>query len=366
MQTVTVTPPGHKYCIAIDKQLFDTAASRELLEPVVRDRTCLLVSDSNVAPLYAAAVTAAAEEAGASHVLTVSFPAGEQSKQIATLIDLYRGAVQAGLDRTARILAVGGGVTGDIAGFVAATYMRGIPFVQIPTSLLAMVDSSVGGKVGVDLPEGKNLVGAFHQPELVLTSLSVLETLPARELACGLAEIVKTAVILDAGLFDTLEREQARLNHDHLAAFEPVIARCCELKAEVVAEDEREHGRRAILNYGHTFGHALETLGSYSALNHGEAVAVGMGMAADLAVATRRCPPELPKRQDALLDAFHLPTHCELPGISVDDVLAAMKRDKKVRRGALRLILPDGLGRVSITPFEDESALRQAIGGRLG
>jgi len=237
----------------------------------------------------------------------------------------------------------------------------------MPTSLLAMVDSSVGGKVGVDLPEGKNLVGAFHQPVLVLADLACLGTLPPREWRCGLAEIVKYGMSLDAALFRRLASETGPLLAGDPALIEDIVARCCQLKAEVVGADEREEsGRRVILNYGHTFGHAIEALGGYTGLNHGEAVAVGMAMAADLAVALGRLPPAAAAEQERLLTALHLPVRLDDPRLTADRMLDAMRRDKKSRGGRLRLVLPTDIGRVEVVADPDESLVRQVIGGRRG
>jgi 3-dehydroquinate synthase len=274
---------------------------------------------------------------------------------------LYHEAVSDTLDRKSVIVALGGGVVGDIAGFLAATYMRGIDFIQIPTTLLAMVDSSVGGKTGVDLPEGKNLVGAFWQPKAVFIDPDTLATLPEREIKCGLAEVVKYGMILDEDFFCFLEKHTKELNSLDTECFTEVIARCCALKAGVVEDDEREEsGRRAILNYGHTFAHAIEVVKGYENINHGEAVAVGMCMAASLAVADCRLDDAAELRQENLLRALHLP--CSISGVKASEICSAMHKDKKAKQGRLRFILPDTVG--DVTLVEDgieKSEIMQAI-----
>jgi len=272
---------------------------------------------------------------------------------------LCRAAAAAGLERGSLIVALGGGVTGDLAGFAAAIYMRGIACIQLPTSLLAMVDASVGGKTGADLPEGKNLVGAFWQPARVLVDPACLTTLPLRELRNGLAEMVKYGMILDARLFALLEANLDRLLRPDLEFYAEAIARCCSLKAAVVAADERESGTRAILNYGHTFGHAIEAAQNYRGLAHGEAVAVGMVMAANLAEAGGELSAEVARRQRELLAAIGLPT--SVAGIDPETILTAMSRDKKVAHGELRLVVPRAIGQVELRPVADRAQLRAAI-----
>lgn len=366
MRRIPVDVEATSYDIFLGRGLLQSGDAARELAFVVSGRRTLIITDRTVGRLYADRARQVALDAGADSCEVASFDGGEGDKRLGTVESLYHAAISFGLDRASAVLALGGGVVGDVAGFVAATLFRGVPFVQIPTSLLAMVDSSVGGKVGVDLDEGKNLVGAFYQPRLVVADLQVLQSLPAREIRCGLAEIVKYAVIMDPSLFAVLDSRRQDLVALDLSLYEEVVQRCCELKAEVVVEDERESGRRAILNYGHTFGHALEALGRYEALNHGEAVAVGMGMAADVAAVAGLGSAETVTRQDCLLRALGLPVRAVLPGTEPEDVLEAMYRDKKVRRGVLRLVLPSRIGDASLTEFTDEEALMNAIGGRLG
>jgi 3-dehydroquinate synthase len=259
------------------------------------------------------------------------------------------------------VLAVGGGVVGDLAGFVAATYNRGLPLLMVPTTLLAMVDSSVGGKVGINLPQGKNLVGAFHQPAAVWIDTSFLATLPDREYRSGLAEVVKYGVILDAELFAWLEQNADAVLAREPAAVGRVVARSCRLKADVVERDEREEtGLRMVLNYGHTFAHAFEAVGGYGAWLHGEAVAAGMMCASRLAERRGLIQAEVTERQAALLTRFGLPT-ARRPEWDADRLIEAMRRDKKNVGGRLRFVLPTRLGQVA--PFDDvpEAEAREVL-----
>ena len=367
MREVQVRLAAADYGILVGAGLLDADVGRSALAPVVTGQRCAVVTDGNVGSVYGDQLCRTVLHAGAAACVQTEFPAGEASKTLATLENLYRFAVANRLDRSSVVLALGGGVVGDVAGFLAATFLRGIALVQVPTSLLALVDSSVGGKVAVDLPEGKNLVGAFYQPRLVLGDLSCLQTLPAREFRCGMAEVVKYGVILSVDLFGLLEKEAERVSALDPDLLGEVVARCCSLKARVVEADEREAGERAILNYGHTFGHALELLGGFQRLNHGEAVAVGMGMAADLAVAIGLAAPELRERQDALLQRYALPLQAaDFTAADAPIVLSHMYRDKKVRAGKLRLVLPREPGTVVVREFADDDLLKDVIGGRLG
>lgn len=302
-----------------------------------------LVSDETVFSLYGQRVVEVVQRGG-YEVAWTTVPAGESSKSLQYAASLYDWLADTGTDRRDCLLALGGGVVGDLAGFVAATYMRGIALVQVPTTLLAQVDSSIGGKVGINLPRGKNLVGAFHQPVLVLADTATLDTLPRRELVAGWAEVVKTAMILDADLFSTLEDHVRELLHLQPSIVERVVRRCMELKASVVAQDEREAGLRAILNYGHTIGHALEAAGGFRHLLHGEAVAIGMVGAASIAVQMGMLDPAAASRQNSLLRALGLPDRC--PGADLQQVRRSMTLDKKVRQGRLTWVLPTSIGHV--------------------
>src|SRR5690242_9636105 len=276
----------------------------------IRGRHVLVVSDEHVAPLYAERVRDAMEGCGVDPDVLV-LPAGEAHKHLDAVSKIFDALAQLGATRDACVIALGGGVVGDIAGFAAACWMRGIDFVQFPTTLLAMVDSSVGGKTGVDHPAGKNLIGAFHQPRAVVADLGTLATLPDRELRAGLAEVVKTACIGDADFFGWLEAHADALLAADTEILTHAIARCCRFKAGVVERDEREAGERALLNFGHTFGHAIEAQAGYGTLLHGEAVAVGMLLAARLSVRLGMADENDTQRLRALLQAFGLPL--ELP-----------------------------------------------------
>ncbi len=281
--------------------------------------------------------------------------AGEQSKDIDTAAGLWEQLLAVGTDRKSVVFAVGGGVIGDLAGFIAATYARGVPFVQVPTTLLAQVDSSVGGKVGINLSGAKNMVGAFWQPAGVLIDTAVLKTLPDREYRAGLAEVVKYGVILDAEFFEYLERNISELNQRDASVLEHVVARCCRLKADVVEADERETaGLRAVLNYGHTFCHALETVTGYGEFLHGEAVSLGMLCASRLAERLGRVDAAFTSRQHELLAALNLPV--DFPDVNHSQLLDAMTHDKKVEHGRLRFVLPTRMGHVELVgdvPEED-------------
>ena len=321
----------------------------------------VVVTDGNVRGLGGAVrngLAAAGLRAGL-HVVA----AGEASKAWASVPPIFDALLDVRADRAACVVAVGGGVVGDLAGFAAASFMRGVPLVQVPTSLLAMVDSSVGGKTGVNLPRGKNLAGAFHQPAGVLIDPDVLNTLPAREFAGGLAEVVKYGVLADADFFAWLEANAHAVLARDPAAVVPLIARCCELKAAIVAADEFETtGARATLNYGHTFGHAFENLAGYGTLSHGEAVSVGMTCAARLAVARGMIGRSALDRQTALLTRYGLPV--ELPpacDFAPADVLAAMRSDKKNVGGRLRLVLPVRLGEVRVFADVPEEQVAAAL-----
>ena len=306
---------------------------------------CAVITDSNVAPCYARATHATLAEAGFEAVL-ITAPAGETSKSLKTVQLCYNQLVAQRFERKSFILALGGGVVGDLAGFVAATYLRGLPFVQVPTTLLAQVDSSVGGKVGVNLKAGKNLVGAFHQPKLVLCDLDTLATLPAREYRSGLAEVIKYGIIYDATLFGRLERQMPALLNREPKTLAAVVARCCEIKAEVVRQDEAENGLRAILNFGHTIGHALEAISHYGKYLHGEAISIGQVAAARLSVRVLGLRPRDLERITALFRRAGLPTDVRLSDRQRQNLLAAMKLDKKVSRGEIKLVLARRIGQV--------------------
>lgn len=309
-------------------------------------RRCAVVTDAKVGPHYAKAAVSSLRRAGFDPVV-ITVPSGETAKSLKVVGQCYDQLAQHRLERKSFIVALGGGVVGDLAGFVAATYLRGIPFVQVPTTLLAHVDSSVGGKVGVNLPAGKNLVGAFHQPRLVLCDLDTLKTLPSREYRSGLAEVIKYGIIHDPALFRRLERDLPRLLKLEGAALTAVVARCCEIKAEVVGEDETESGRRAILNFGHTIGHAIEAISAYNRYLHGEAISIGQVAAAQLSARHSGLPETDVQRIHALFVAAGLPISIRLSPAQRARLLAAMKLDKKVSGGEVRFVLARRLGEVS-------------------
>lgn len=289
----------------------------------------------------------------------IPFAASEANKRLSSVEELARRLVEAGADRDSALVAVGGGVTGDVVGFLASIYMRGIPFFQVPTTLLAQVDSSVGGKTGVDLPEGKNLVGSFHQPEVVWMDPRFLETLPAVELRQGMAEVVKTAMIGDAGLWEYLEAHHEAIRRRDPEAVSRIVTACCTFKAKVVEADEKEGGYRRILNFGHTVGHALERLSDYR-MHHGDAVSVGMAAAAELSRRMGRLPAEAASKLEKLCAAWELPVRMPR-GCRPDAIVAALRSDKKRVGDVLHFILPVRIGEAIDCEDIDESLLKQTL-----
>ena len=328
------------------------------LEGLALGSKIAIVTNGVVRPLYGDEVAQAMEEKGFD-VTTIEIPDGEKYKSLETAARLYDELIEFRMDRTSSVIALGGGVIGDLAGFVAATYMRGINFINLPTTLLAQVDSAVGGKTGVDHPKGKNLIGAFHQPRIVLCDLDCLKTLPKKELVAGMAEVIKYGVIVDAGFFSFIESHiKEILDLDENAMME-VVRSSCAAKAAVVEEDEREGGLRAILNYGHTLGHAIESLTGYSHYIHGEAVAIGMVAAARIAVAMKLCEPAVVNRLDALLTGFGLTT--AMPELNPDDVIEILAHDKKVQDGRVRFVLPERMGKVTIRDDVEPDIVRRVL-----
>ncbi len=358
MTTVPVSLAERSYEIHIGPGLLGSLG--EQAAALGRFSRAAVITDSNLAESHAAWAAASLADGGLDvDILTVL--AGETSKSVAMAELLWNELLECGADRHTLVVAVGGGVVGDLAGFVAAGFARGLAFHQVPTSLLAMVDSSVGGKTGVNLPGAKNMVGAFWQPVGVTIDTDVLRTLPEREYRSGLAEVVKYGVILDAEFFAWLEGRTAAIEQLEPAVLTELIARCCRLKARVVEADERETtGLRAVLNYGHTFAHALEAVAGYGELLHGEAVSIGMECAARLALALGRVDEAFIARQHALLTALHLPT--ATPNLPLEPLLAAMQRDKKTAHGRLRFILPTRLGHVELVDGIDANQAAEAFG----
>jgi len=306
---------------------------------------CAVITDAKVGPLFARKALTSLKRAGFEPVL-ITVPSGETAKSLVNVQRCYDQLAAQRLERKSFIVALGGGVVGDLAGFVAATYLRGIPFVQVPTTLLSQVDSSVGGKTGVNLKAGKNLVGAFYQPRLVLCDLDTLKTLPPREFRAGLAEVIKYGIIYDAPLFARLERELPKLLRKQPSVLGPVIARCCAIKADVVGQDETESGLRAILNFGHTIGHALEAISSYGKYLHGEAISIGQVAAAQLSVKLLGLPADHAARITALFQRAGLPISVKLTAAQRRALFAAMRLDKKVSGGEVKFVLAERLGKV--------------------
>lgn len=307
---------------------------------------CAVITDHRVAPLYAKIILRSLRSSGFDPVL-ITIAAGERAKNLQVVHSCYEQLAAHRLERKSFIVALGGGVVGDLAGFVAATYLRGIDFVQVPTTLLAQVDSSVGGKVGVNLKAGKNLVGSFYQPRLVLADLNTLKTLPVREFRAGLAEVIKYGIIYDAVLFGRVERGLGKILQLDRALLSNIIARCCEIKAEVVAQDETESGLRAILNFGHTIGHAIEAVSGYGKYLHGEAIAIGQIAAAKLSRRLRGLPAKDVTRIEALFSSAGLPVAFPSTAGTRKKLFRAMQLDKKVSAGEINFVLVNKIGQAS-------------------
>lgn len=309
----------------------------------------LLVSNETVFEYYGERAIASLKAAGFD-VACCILPDGEQYKTLDSIQKIYNAALEHRLERSSTLVSLGGGVVCDMTGFAAATWLRGIHFVQVPTSLLSMVDASVGGKTGVNHPKGKNLIGAFYQPQLVLIDPDVLGTLPAREFRAGMAEVIKYGVIWDQDLFEQLESASSLKTREDVSAdlLQTILTRSCQAKADVVSQDEKEAGLRTILNYGHTLGHAIESLTEFKSLIHGEAVAIGMVAAGQIAVDMNWWSPDLQQRQVALIQSVGLPT--QIPShLLAKDILETLQTDKKVEAGQVRFIVPRAIGKVEIT-----------------
>lgn len=349
MKKLTVSIPGKEYEILMERSIIDRAG--EAVRRVVRGDRIALVADENVMPLYGRRMQRALEQAGFS-VGSVMIPAGETSKSMAMLEYLYDEFMSFELTRADAVLALGGGVVGDLAGFAAATILRGVDFIQVPTTLLAQVDSSVGGKVAVDLKAGKNLAGAFYQPRLVLIDSDCLRTLPPREFAGGMAEVVKYGAIRDASLFRQLEETETR--EDLLRKIEEIVFRCCDIKREIVERDERDTGERMVLNFGHTLGHAYESSYNYEKYTHGEAVAAGMCRIALLGEQLGISEPGTAKRLRALVLKYGLPDAVEC---SPEQYGGALRLDKKGEGKSIRLVLLKEPGKAVFYSTDKETLL---------
>jgi len=321
---------------------------------------CAIIVDTNVRPRFGNRAKQILSNAGFDTVL-ITVPAGEPAKSVRTVERCYNQLAAHRLERKSFIVALGGGVVGDLAGFVAASYLRGVAFVQVPTTLLAHVDSSVGGKVGVNLKAGKNLVGAFYQPRLVLCDLETLRTLPEREYRAGLAEVIKYGIIYDAKLFERLERDLAKVLNRHLPTLAAIVARCCEIKAAIVREDETENGVRAILNFGHTIGHALEAISHYGKFLHGEAISIGQVAAARISARLLGLPERDVERIRRLFKQAGLPIDVKLSGLQGKRLLAAMRLDKKVSAGEIKFVLARRIGKVEFGHDVPRSVLSEIL-----
>ncbi len=318
-----------------------------------------VVTNPVVGSYYLEPVVSALDQAGFT-VHRVEIPDGEEYKNLDTLKNIFDRLIEFGLDRGSLLLALGGGVVGDVAGFAAATYLRGIPFVQVPTTLLAQVDSSVGGKTGINHDRGKNLIGAFYQPSLVMIDVATLDTLPEREYLSGLAEVVKYAIVLDGALFDFLSANPGRILARDRGCLVTAIKRSCAIKASIVEKDEKEAGLRAVLNYGHTLAHAVETLTGYREYTHGEAVAIGMVQAAKFSEFIGYSGRADTERIVELISSLRLPV--ELPSFSASAYIDALSHDKKVREGGINFVFNKGIGDFHISRVSDIHALLKIVG----
>jgi len=354
MQTLYVELGERRYPIFIGSDLDPKA----LLEPYIHGHQVMIVSNETVAPLYLAKLTDTLQAAGVQ-VIPIILPDGEAYKNSDTLNLIYDALLQNRCERSTTLIALGGGVIGDLTGYAAATFLRGVPFIQIPTTLLSQVDSSVGGKTGINHPLGKNMIGAFYQPQVVLADIDTLQTLPAREFSAGVAEVIKYGLIRDAQFFDWLERHMAQLMQLDEAVLSEAIYRSCQNKADVVAKDEHEQGERALLNLGHTFGHAIENAMGYGVWLHGEAVAAGTMMAADLSQRMAWLSADEVARIKNSLLAANLPL--DPPKLGAAKYLDLMGLDKKVENGKIRLVLQQGIGRAVITSDYDADKLNACL-----
>ena len=354
-EIVPVTLGSRSYQIVIGSGLLKKLG--EICAELPLTQRAVIVTNPAVYRLYGPGVRASLRQAG-FHVAVAQVPNGERAKSLSQVTRLYRAFVRHRMDRRSAVIALGGGVVGDLAGYAAATFLRGLPLVQVPTTLLAQVDSSVGGKTGVNLPQGKNLVGAFYQPSLVVADIQTLKSLPPRHLRAGLSEVVKYGMIADSDLLSYIEThlEAILRAEDEPLAF--LVRRSCAIKAKVVEQDEREEGLRAILNFGHTVGHALETTTGYRRLLHGEAVAIGMVVATALSVKRGLCEKEDLERLRFLLRKIGLPV---TSSASVRNILQSICYDKKVKNNVIYFVLTKGIGHVMVAPISDRGELRRVL-----
>jgi 3-dehydroquinate synthase len=356
---IRVNLPQQSYDIAIASQGLDQLG--QAIANLNLGKKVLVVSNPAIFRHYGERAIASLQSAG-FEVNSCTIPAGERYKTLTSIQKLYDAALENRLERSSTLVALGGGVIGDMTGFAAATWLRGINFVQVPTTLLAMVDAAIGGKTGVNHPQGKNLIGAFHQPRLVLIDPQVLNTLPVREFRAGMAEVIKYGIIWDAQLFAQMEQSDRldQLRYLDTGLLQEILSRSCQAKADVVSKDEKEAGLRAILNYGHTIGHAVESLTGYRVVNHGEAVAIGMVAAGQLSVNLQLWEQAAQERQLALIQKTGLPT--QLPaGVDIEAIIDSLQTDKKVKAGRVRFVLPTQIGAVTVTDQVPAEQIRQVL-----
>ncbi|ASK26840.1 3-dehydroquinate synthase [Neisseria chenwenguii] len=355
LHTLTVQPPSHAYPIFIGQNLLDSA--HELLKPHLSKKAAVITNET-VAPLYLEKFQTALDQAGIPH-FSIVLPDGEEYKNWQTLNLIFDSLMQNRAERKTTLIALGGGVIGDMVGFAAATYQRGTPFIQVPTTLLSQVDSSVGGKTAINHPLGKNMIGAFYQPQAVLADLTVLQTLPARELSAGMAEVVKYGALGDAAFFAWLEQNMTGLMAQQPEKLAQAVYHCCKMKADIVSQDETEQGIRAWLNLGHTFGHAIEAEMGYGNWLHGEAVAAGTVLAARLSEQFGKTTAADTQRIAALLQAARLPA--APPQFTFEKWLEHMSHDKKVESSVMRFIGLNRIGEANITEITDPEILRRTL-----
>ncbi|MGF1479301.1 MAG: 3-dehydroquinate synthase [Cyanophyceae cyanobacterium] len=359
MHSISVNLPQNAYRVALAPGSINELGKH--LRCLQLGQKVLLVSNREIFNYYGEQALASLKDAGFDSSIHI-IPAGEPYKTLDSIQKLYDTAIDNQLERSSTLVALGGGVIGDMTGFAAATWLRGVNFVQVPTSLLAMIDAAIGGKTGVNHPQGKNLIGAFYQPRLVLIDPTVLKTLPEREFRAGMAEVVKYGVIWDAELFAQLEQAESldTLSTISKELLQTIIIRSCQAKADVVSQDEKEAGLRAILNYGHTVGHAVESLTGYRLVVHGEAVAIGMAVAGEIAVQMDLWSEQAAQRQQRLLQKAGLPT--EVPAqLAPEAIIDALQSDKKVKAGKVRFVLPTQIGSAIVSDRVSAVTIRQAL-----
>lgn len=359
IKTIWVTLEGHKYPIYVGIGCIEVL--NDILPQLKWRGKIGIVTDKNVARLYLERVKSLLGENRGKDYIVHILPPGEEHKTLFQVEDICTTMLRGGLDRSSGVIALGGGVVGDVAGFFSASYMRGIPFIQIPTTIVAQVDASIGGKTGVNHPLGKNIVGAFHQPEVVIIDLEFLRTLPERIYLEGFAEIIKHAVIADENLFKYCEQHADELRNKNLELLIYPIIRSCEIKADIVMRDEKEQSIRAYLNLGHTFGHALESVTNYTKYLHGEAVSIGLVCACELSSMLGFAPMDLANKVRNILRKYNLPVSFDQANIEVEEILDAMRRDKKVRAGTIRFVLPKRIGEVFIAEDVPLEVVRETL-----